>query len=388
MIRRILLILLILLLVPARGIDRMLLRTRWSKWARRLFYVPNIALALLLTYAGVFESYSMQADRWKGVLLAVALCVLVPETLLWLCLLLSRALRKWPRWSRALKYVGVFIAAAAFGSMIYGFTKGFKRITVVRFDYFSADVPPTFDGYRIVQLSDLHFGTLRAHPDVVGRIVDSVLAQQPDLIVLTGDLVNYHPEELEPFADDLKRLQAPDGVLSIMGNHDYLTYYDWHDDYARIAQVSALQDAQRELGWTLLLNANAVVRREADSIVFIGLENDGPPRFPALANLEKARKGLSDSAFQIVLEHDPSYWDRAIADSTALPLTLSGHTHGMQLRLFGWSPAAWFYPRWGGVYCDDGGQTLYVSQGVGQVLLPFRLGAWPEINLITLHSAE
>jgi len=388
MIRRILLILLILLLVPARGIDRMLLRSRWSPWARRLFYVPNIVLALLLVYAGVFETYSMQADRWKGLLLAASLCVLVPETLLWLCLLLASALRKWPRWSRALKYVGVFVAAAAFGSMIYGFTRGFKRITVVRFDYFSADIPPAFNDYRIVQISDLHIGTLRSHPEVVGRIVDSVLARQPDLIVLTGDLVNYRAEELEPFADELKRLQAPDGVLSIMGNHDYLTYYDWPDDDARLAQVAALQDAQRALGWTLLLNANAVVSREGDSIAFVGLENDGPPRFPALADLEKAREGLTDSLFQIALEHDPSYWDRAIVDSTNLPLTLSGHTHGMQLRLFGWSPAAWFYPRWGGVYSAESGQTLYVSQGVGQVLLPFRLGAWPEINLITLHSAE
>ena len=137
------------------------------------------------------------------------------------------------------------------------------------------------------------------------------------------------------------------------------------------------------MGWRLLLNDNYILRRGNDSIAIVGVENDGNPPFPALGDLPKAQRGLQNSCFRILLSHDPTHWRRRVLPETRTPLMLAGHTHGMQLKIGSFSPSEWFYPEWGGPYYE-GERALYVSLGAGEVLLPFRIGAWPEINLITL----
>lgn len=377
MILRILPVLLLILLLPPLGIERLMLREKsWRKW----IYAPNLLLALLLIGASVKESYSMTADQLKAILLSTTLCVAVPEIILSLLLLFCLLFKSYRLWVRR---IALFVSSVVFLTMLYGFTLGYRQIVVKPFTYTSAAIPQAFDGYRIVQLSDLHVGTLRRHHVVVERIVDSVNALQPDLIVFTGDLVNYHAEELFEFEDIFRKMHARDGVVSIMGNHDYMTYYNWPDEKARLANVRLLQDHQRAIGWRLLLNDNYILRRGNDSIAIVGVENDGKPPFPALGDLPRAQRGLQNSCFQILLSHDPTHWRRRVLPETRIPLMLAGHTHGMQLKIGSFSPSEWFYPEWGGPYYE-GGHTLYVSLGVGEVLLPFRIGAWPEINLITL----
>ncbi len=383
---RILPLLLVFLFLPAWGIDRLLLRYRFGKKGRMLYYAPFVVLGLLLLGTGLFESYSPGADRWKAQLLSVTLTLLIPEVFFSLFLVAGALLRRrWARVGRWTMVAGGGFSVLLFLAMAYGMTLGYRHIVVKHYTYADARVPKAFDGYRIVQLSDLHLGTLHGHEDVLHEIVAKVNDCDADLVVFTGDLVNYHAAELDEFRDILSGLKARDGVISVMGNHDYAQYFRWPTPADSIADICRLQEAQRAMGWHLLLNENRIVKRGNDSIAIVGVENDGKPPFPSLSDMKKARSGLDDSCFQILLSHDPTHWRREVLPETDIPLTLSGHTHGMQFMLFGLSPSSWFYDEWGGAYNEDR-QTLYVSLGTGQVMIPFRFGAWPEINLIELRK--
>lgn len=385
MILRILFFLAVLLLLPLWGIDRLCLKGKVGRVGRVAFALSNVLLLLGLVAMAVNESYTMDAARLKGLLLTLVLCLSIPESIFALLLCAGEIFRKKKLLRRAFRIVSAVAATLVFSALVYGFTAGYRNVEVKHYTFHSPDIPAAFDGYRIVQLSDLHVGTLYGHPEVVARIVDSVNACRPDLVVFTGDLVNYRAEELQPFKSLLSRMAAKDGVFSIMGNHDYMQYHRWGSEEERQANISMLQADQRSMGWTLLLNQHKVIRLGRDSIAIVGVENDGRPPFPALGDLPKAQAGLGDSCFRILLSHDPTHWRRRVLPETDIPLTLSGHTHGMQFKLGTFSPASWFYPEWGGEYVS-GRQTLYVSLGVGEVLLPFRLGAWPEITVITLSK--
>lgn len=386
MIARILILLIALLTLPAWGIDRLVFRNKWPRWVRLLFALPHLLLLLALTFMAINESYTMTADAVKGFLLSATLCLVVPETLTALLLLIGRIGKKQKLFRRSMTVSAYLVGAFSFILMLYSFTLGYKRIQTKQFTFTHSSIPPQFKGYRIALISDLHLGTLRHHQDVVQQIVDSINAQQPDLIVFAGDLVNYHVREIEPFRNILSQLKARDGVVSVMGNHDYLTYFHWNSSAERIAAVRQLQQEERNMGWKLLLNENLIIHRGNDSIAVIGLENHGNrPNFPRRAKLQRARKNISPKCFQLLLQHDPSYWDAQILPHTDIPLMFSGHTHAMQFQIGKWSPAAWFYPQWSGLY-KQGNQALLVCPGVGEVLLPFRFGAWPEIDIITLST--
>ncbi len=386
MILRILFFLVPLLLLPAWGIDRAFFRGRLSGVGRIAFFAPNVLLLVALAVMSYNESYTIAATQLKGQLLTLVLCIAIPELITALLLAFSPLLKAHPRRRKFLRLFAVAVGVLVFCLMVYGFTAGYRRIVVKEFEYASPAIPEKFDGYRIVQISDLHLGTLHGRSDVLPRIVDMVNAARPDLIAFTGDLVNIRAEEMLEFRAALSRMQAPDGVVSVMGNHDYMMYYRWDSEAERLKNVRLLQDEERRLGWQLLLNDNRVVRRDSDSIAIVGVENDGRPPFPALGNLSQAQSGLPDGCFRVLLSHDPSHWRRKVLRHTDIPLTLSGHTHGMQFKVGTFSPAAWFYPEWGGEYVENG-QTLFVSLGTGEVMLPFRLGAWPEINVIILRKS-
>lgn len=257
-----------------------------------------------------------------------------------------------------------------------------------------SQLPEAFDGYRICQFSDFHaFSFHCGHEDDVQEVVDLINAQHCDLIVFTGDLVTVQAKELDGFMDQLSQLSAPDGVISIMGNHDYAMYQRKFTKAQRRADIRDLYQRQRDMGWTLLLNENTTIRRGDDSLVVIGVENDGtPPHFPRFADLKKAMNGVDSQSFQVMLSHDPTHWRRSIIPETNAHLTLSGHTHAGQFKLFGWSPVKAVYREWTGLYDNqkqqpDGTtltQYLHISEGVGCVPVPFRIGAWPEICVITL----
>ena len=223
-------------------------------------------------------------------------------------------------------------------------------------------------------------------PATVRDIVDKVNALHPDLIVFTGDLINHAPEEVDPFAEELSRLEAADGVLSILGNHDY-GFYRWEENTESAGRtLERLAAAEREAGWRLLRNEAHILVRGADSLAVLGVENAGSGAFLDRADLPGAMRDIAPETFSILLSHDPSHWRREVLPETGIALTLSGHTHAMQLRIGKFSPAKWVYPEWGGVY-REGERTLVVNTGTGGNAA-FRLGAWPQILLLTLERDE
>ena len=272
-----------------------------------------------------------------------------------------------------------------FCMIIGGVVYGFRHIVIKEVEICHEDIPESFDGYRIAQFSDLHMGTYRLYAeDVPEKLRNRLNETNADLVVFTGDIVNNRAAELEGFDYRLKGIKAKDGIYAIMGNHDYSTYIYWESARKRKDNILDLQNRMGKQGWKWLLNQHTIIRRGQDSIALIGVENDGNPHFPALADLPKATEGLNKPMFKILLSHDPTHWRREVLDSTDIQLQLSGHTHGMQLELFGLSPAKFIYPDWGGWY-NEGRRWLYVSTGVGGVVYPFRFGAWPEIVVITLR---
>ena len=243
------------------------------------------------------------------------------------------------------------------------------------------DLPESFDGYRIIHISDLHARSYAKRTARLERAAQIINGLDADLIAFTGDLISLVPDEIDPIAASLSTLKAKDGVVSVLGNHDYGTYADTSG-----VLVDDLIAKEREMGWELLLNEHKVLHRGADSIVVIGVENTSVSHFfPSNGDLTKASEG-TDGAFRIVLTHDPMHWESEILGQD-YALTLSGHTHAMQLSIFGWSPSSLMFRHSDGLYTEDS-QHLYINVGLGETLFPARIGARPEITVITLEKSK
>lgn len=281
--------------------------------------------------------------------------------------------------------VGLALACIIIGLVIYGMTSGFSQIQVRQIEFASKDLPEAFDGYRIVQFSDAHVATYDGWLDeMLPQIVDSINVQKADMIVFTGDLQNLRPDELVSKVPQLRQLHAPDGVYSVLGNHDYATYLDC-DEVTQKKNNLETQRLERQMDWTLLMNENRIIRRGNDSIVIAGMENWGvQKRMPRNGDVRKTMKGISPKSFTVMLQHDPNAWRAKILPECKAQLTLSGHTHGGQFSLFGWSPVEFTYHEWFGLYYE-GNRAIYVSSGLGG-LIPFRLGQPGEIVVVTLRK--
>lgn len=272
-------------------------------------------------------------------------------------------------------------ALGVMGWFAFGFIEGWKRLELKHITFTSPDLPPYFDGYRLVQITDFHLGSFPPGNDFVQKVVDATNNEEPDMILFTGDLVNNQASEVEPYLDTLGQLHASDGIYSIWGNHDYCEYGNNHSIGALKRNRRMLYGYQESLGWHQLMNEHHVVSHGMASIAVIGVENPGQPPFTNRSNLKKAMMGLNPDMFKILLSHDPHHWRREVVGKK-IQLTLAGHTHAGQLKIGKWTPARMAFKEWGGAY-RIGEQMLYVSSGIGGSF-PFRLGAWPELTVITL----
>lgn len=272
-------------------------------------------------------------------------------------------------------------ALGVIGWFAFGFIEGWKRLELKHITFTSPDLPPYFDGYRLVQITDFHLGSFPPGNDFVQKVVDAANNEEPDMILFTGDLVNNQASEVEPYLETLAQLHASDGIYSIWGNHDYCEYGNNHSIGALKRNRRMLYGYQERLGWHQLMNEHHVVSHGMASIAVIGVENPGQPPFTNRSNLKKAMKGLDPGIFKILLSHDPHHWRREVVGKK-IQLTLAGHTHAGQLKIGKWTPARMAFKEWGGAY-RIGEQMLYVSSGIGGSF-PFRLGAWPELTVITL----
>jgi predicted MPP superfamily phosphohydrolase len=296
-------------------------------------------------------------------------------------------------WSGPLNFISKLIlpvAVLATIVILYGMVFGRFNYRVRRISLSYTDLPPAFENYRIVHISDLHLGSLYGHQAQFKRAVHLIKSESPDLILFTGDLVNNLAEETRGWEVLLAGLQATEGKYAILGNHDYGEYYDWHDEKSHQDNMNKLVRAHQDAGFTLLLNRSVKISRKGEDIFLAGVENWGLPPFKQYGELTKALEGIPGEGFTILLSHDPSHWDEEVAGQSRVHLTLSGHTHGMQfgIRLgkFRWSPIQMKYPRWIGLY-QQGYQYLHVNPGLGYIGYAGRIGIPPEISVITLRRS-
>jgi predicted MPP superfamily phosphohydrolase len=281
--------------------------------------------------------------------------------------------------------IGAVLAGLSLFVFIYGLTIGPRKLQVTHVNLYFDDLPAGFDGFKLVQFSDAHVGTFNRFMDhALRRDMDSIMAQKADMICFTGDLVNTRAAEIYPCQTVLAQLARKSGapVYSILGNHDYSVYLA-ATPVERKRNELEIQHLERQMGWQLLKNDHAVIRRGNDSIVIAGEENGGSRKFPRKSNLRRTLKGVGNKAFIVMLQHDPTAWDDSIRPYSHTQLTLCGHTHAGQVEIFGLRPTQLVYREDYGLY-EKAGRYLYVSSGLGG-LIPFRFGATPEIVVVTLH---
>ena len=270
--------------------------------------------------------------------------------------------------------------------MAYGSWIGRERPQVKEVEISLKGLPESFDGYRLVHISDIHARSYVARGESLQKVVGMINGMEPDLIAFTGDLITLDATELEPVKDILKKMKATDGIAAVVGNHDYGIYSDPAHKTPRGKILSEVVHEERKMGWNVLMDDNMIIRRGQDSIAVIGVQNTSPSRhFPSKGNLTKASAG-TEGIFRILLTHDPMHWEEEILGKD-YPLTLSGHTHAMQFSIFGWSPSSLIFRQHRGLYTEND-QHLYVNIGLGETILPFRIGTRPEITLITLRKAD
>ncbi|HEX4875528.1 MAG TPA: metallophosphoesterase [Chitinophagaceae bacterium] len=295
--------------------------------------------------------------------------------------------------SAFLSWTGMLMGGSLFGTLIYGFGNKY-RYEIRREKLAYPNLPQPFRGLKIVHISDIHSGSF-TDKDAVMRGVSKILKEKPDLILFTGDLVNNVADEMKDYTDVFSKLNAPLGVYSVLGNHDYGDYVNWDSEEDKKANLERLKQVHSSMGWRLLMNEHVVLEKEGQQIALLGIENwSAKARFPKYGDLHKAYAGSENYPFKILMSHDPSHWKEEVLPAYPdIDLVLSGHTHGMQFGVeipgLRWSPVQYVYREWAGLYETSSGsgmaaQRLYVNRGFGFIGYPGRVGILPEITVLEL----
>ncbi|WP_313533083.1 metallophosphoesterase [Sphingobacterium athyrii] len=354
-----------------------------------------IDLSLLIGVATLIflQRQGKDIQRQAGDLITFFLIVFIPKLVALPILLtedLLRMARGFPPRNIYLSEFVLICAALIVLVIAFGLTRG-RHYYRVRKEILSfPDLPDAFDGFKITQISDIHSGSL-SDVDGVRKGIALANAQNSDLLLFTGDLVNNKAAEMEAWISDFTLLKAPFGKFSVLGNHDYGDYTRWDNAELKASNLDRLKEIHQEMGFKLLLNESIKIQNKGASIALIGVENWGKGGFHQYGDLGKATSALPAESFKILMSHDPSHWDRVtLTHDQHVHLTLAGHTHGMQfgIELFGfkWSPIQYFYEQWAGLYQKQG-KYLYVNRGFGYHGLKGRIGVWPEITVITLKKS-
>lgn len=374
---------------PGREGNQLFLYIYW--WITLLMFVALIR-------AGTQFQHLRDPSKFFGVMLimGIFLMLYVPKLLFNITQLLSdismavaslfrqdvAGFRKW-----------FLIPGAALGLLVFigfglGMARGRTNVKVYRESIEIPLLPESFHGLRVVQLSDIHLAGFYNHPGYISKVVEQVNLLEPDLILFTGDMVHNFADETDPFVKILNELNAPLGKFAVLGNHDYGAYFQWKSKEEEAANLEQVKEQIGACGFDLLLNEHRTISLNGHSLEIIGVENWGKPPFPQHGDLSRALEGSDRTLIRILLSHDPSHWDLQVRGKEEIELTLSGHTHAMQIGIeignFKWSPSQWTYKHWAGLYRENG-QYLYVNRGLGYTGFPGRVGIRPEITLLTLQ---
>lgn len=368
--------------------------TQKHKWLKKahIAFSAILCISLVAIAAAPFRTASTAGMQWIMWALFTYISTYLPKYLYALFAIIANIPRlfKRKRWN-FVSTAGAIIGFLLFGTMWWGALVTPRQVNVEKVDIRSERLPKNFDGFTIALFSDLHTGTFGNNTGIVENLVEEINRQNADMVIFAGDIVNRSTSELYPFIPALKQIKARYGVVSVLGNHDYGDYMKWDSEEAYAANIEELVTLQNDsLGWRLLRDQSFDIYAGPDKqkIAIIGVDNWGEPPFKTYGNLQLAYDNLNDSVFKILVSHNPRHWDLEVVKKTNIDLTLSGHTHAMQsmLEIGGkkYSLAAKKYPNWAGLTSENG-KYLYVNIGIGEVGVPMRLGATPELTLITLH---
>jgi uncharacterized protein len=297
-----------------------------------------------------------------------------------------------PERRKFVSQVALGVAAIPFASFLYGMLKGKYNFKVIKQTLFFPDLPEAFDGTTITHISDIHSGSFD-DAEKIQYAIDLINEQNSDLVLFTGDIVNTHATEMDPWIDTFKGIHNPKlGKFSVLGNHDYGEYINWPSQQDKIQNFEAIKAIHNKIDFKLLLNEHVKIQKNNQELAIVGVENWGR-KFGERGDLNLASQGLSKEDFKIVLSHDPSHWDEIIQHhENHYHLTLSGHTHGLQFGIeipgwIKWSPVQYVYKQWAGLY-ENIGRYVYVNRGFGFHAYPGRVGIMPEITVIELKKGK
>ncbi len=378
---------LFLILIPDLYLDWRYWRHKYQVGGRLMRWLPSIVLTVYTIALALMKKFIPDNPGILYIYLVLLVLFAVTKAVFMLCSITGLGFCRLFKTKKNFgNLVGLLCVPVIWYILFYGIFIGFNKLEVNRHTYTSPALPEAFDGYKIVLFSDAHVGSYtERNEEVLKRAIDSINAQQPDLIVFVGDLQNTQPQDIYRHIDVLGSLKAKDGIYSILGNHDYGDYI-CGNTARKVANCRETISLERQFGWTVLQNEHRNISRDKSSIVIAGMENDGDGiKFPQKGDVPKTLKDVKEGAFILMLEHDPSAWRRKIIPDGRAQLTLSGHTHKMQFSIFGWCPMTIYQKEVNGWY-QEGEQSLFVTAGLGG-LIPFRFGSTGEIVVLTLRKS-
>lgn len=378
------------------------------RWVLIAYSVVSIAAILFIAYQFSKFDRSVGQTPMTMVTIGLLLLVLVPKLIITFVMFLEDIYRIFvgnynlifknktasflPERRRFVSQIALGIAAVPFLSLIYGMTIGKYNFKVLKQTLFFPDLPDAFEGFKITQISDVHSGSFD-NPEKINHAIDLINAQDSDLILFTGDIVNTHAKEMFPWIETFKKIKKHEfGKFSVLGNHDYGEYVDWRSANAKEENFNAIKNLYGQIDFKLLLNENVKIQKGSDQIALVGVENWGV-QFKKAGDLNKASENLHKNDFKILMSHDPSHWEMEVKNHPKhFQLTLSGHTHGFQFGIeipgvIKWSPVEYVYKQWAGLY-ENVGRYIYVNRGLGFHAYPGRVGIMPEITVIELKKGQ
>jgi uncharacterized protein len=375
----------------------------------RIYQIVSLLLFVFIVYS--FTKFDRSVGQTKLTMLTMGLMLLiyVPKILITLVMftedvfrLIAGTLNYFSNYDdsqsflasrrKFMSQIGLGLAAVPFLSLIYGMTIGKYNYKVIKQSIFFPDLPDAFDGFTITQISDVHSGSFD-NPEKISYAIDLINEQNSDMILFTGDIVNTHAKEMDPWIETFNKIKKHEfGKYSVLGNHDYGEYVDWPSAKAKLENFNAIKSLYGQIGFNLLLNEHTFIKKGNDKIALVGVENWGK-NFKQAGDLNKASQHLAKEDFKILMSHDPSHWEYEVKKHPKhFQLTLAGHTHGMQFGIeipgfIKWSFAQYVYKQWAGLY-HEMGRFVYVNRGFGFHAYPGRVGIMPEITVIELKKGK
>ncbi|MFZ4927808.1 metallophosphoesterase [Chryseobacterium sp. Mn2064] len=372
-----------------------------NSWIRIGYWVISLAVYAIFAYEVTHYQRSDKSMARAQIMISLFLIFILPKIFVVLFLLIDDIVRLggyligfakptenfFPERRKFLSLVGLGMSGVLSALFIDGITFGKYRHKVRRVRVNFNNLPKSFKGYKIVQISDVHSGSF-SDPSKLQHAIDLINEQNPDLVLFTGDMVNNVAEEFKPFIPLFSKIKAKDGKFAVLGNHDYGDYVNWESPKAKKDNLDTLIDYEKQAGFDMLRNEHRVIEKNGEKLYILGVENWGLKPFPQFGKIDDALKGVPESATKILMSHDPTHFDYVVKKHSGnIHLTLSGHTHGMQfgldLKNVKWSPVQYRYPKWADLY-ESEGKLLYVNRGFGVLGYPGRVGVLPEITLFEL----